>query len=106
MLRELTLLMFASNLKELHVGADQLEDIINKEKACEGGESGIVPFAKLVSLSWESTGAKEYLLESSTLSMSKGIQCNECPNLKKLPLDSQSGHGENGLVLIQRGKLD
>uniref|UniRef100_A0A1J3HJE6 Putative disease resistance protein n=1 Tax=Noccaea caerulescens TaxID=107243 RepID=A0A1J3HJE6_NOCCA len=50
-LRELTLLMFASNLKELDVGyADQLEDIINKEKACEGGESGIVPFAKLVSL--------------------------------------------------------
>ena len=46
-LSELTLLMFAPNLKSLHVSdSRQLEDIIHKEKSSEG----IVPFPKLGSL--------------------------------------------------------
>ncbi|MGS7457242.1 hypothetical protein, partial [Mycobacterium tuberculosis] len=50
-LRDLTLLMFAPNIKYLVVvRVTQLEDIINKEKACEGEQSEVVPFQKLISL--------------------------------------------------------
>ncbi|CAA7034235.1 unnamed protein product [Microthlaspi erraticum] len=101
-LRELTLLMFVPNLKDLDVGnADQLEDIISKEKTCEGEETGIVPFAKLVFLKFEC------LLELKNIYWSplpfpclKQLSVFRCPNLKKIPLDSQSGmHGGNGLVV-------
>uniref|UniRef100_A0A1J3IKF8 Putative disease resistance protein n=1 Tax=Noccaea caerulescens TaxID=107243 RepID=A0A1J3IKF8_NOCCA len=101
-LRELTLLIFASNLKQLQVTyADQLEDIINKEKACEGGESGIVPFAKLVYLELRSLPElKNIYWNPLRFPCLKVLEVHDCPNLKKLPLDSQSGmHGENGLVL-------
>ncbi|CAA7041589.1 unnamed protein product [Microthlaspi erraticum] len=97
-----TLLMFASNLKELDVlGADQLEDIINKEKACEVGESGIVPFAKLVSLQLaDLPKLKNIYWSPLRFPCLRKFNVRDCPNLKKLPLDSQSAmHGENGLVL-------
>ncbi|CAA7015008.1 unnamed protein product [Microthlaspi erraticum] len=101
-LMELTFLMFASNLKKLHVGkANQLEDIINKEKACEGGESGIVPFANLVSLQLERLPElKNIYWCPLRFPCLKVLDVGDCPNLKKLPLHSQSGmHGENGLIL-------
>ncbi|KAL1211010.1 putative disease resistance protein [Cardamine amara subsp. amara] len=46
--KELTWLIFAPNLTSLKVFfADEVEEIINKEKALVGEESGIVPFQKL-----------------------------------------------------------
>ncbi|CAA7034243.1 unnamed protein product [Microthlaspi erraticum] len=104
-LRELTLLMFASNLKELEVrNADQLEDIINEKKACEGGESGIVPFPKLVSLKLRNLRELTNIYWSPLrFPCLKKFEVIECPYLKKLPLDSQSGiHGENELVVGYR----
>ncbi|CAA7034220.1 unnamed protein product [Microthlaspi erraticum] len=101
-LRELTLLMFASNLKKLTVKhADHLEDIIEKGKSYEGRESGIVPFGKLVSLKLRNLRELTNIYWSPLrFPCLKKFEVIECPNLKKLPLDSQSGmHGENGLVL-------
>ncbi|KAG2277338.1 hypothetical protein Bca52824_059893 [Brassica carinata] len=101
-LRELTLLMFASNLKELDVlGAKELKDIINKEKASRGEESGIAPFPKLIILRLSSLPElKNIHWKPLPLPCLKEICVMRCPNLKKLPLDSKSGrHGENGLFI-------
>ncbi|KAF2575788.1 hypothetical protein F2Q70_00001593 [Brassica cretica] len=99
---ELTLLMFASNLKELDVlGAKELKDIINKEKASRGEESGIAPFPKLIILRLSSLPElKNIHWKPLPLPCLKEICVMRCPNLKKLPLDSKSGrHGENGLFI-------
>ncbi|KFK40143.1 hypothetical protein AALP_AA3G336200 [Arabis alpina] len=101
-LKELTLLMFAPNLKDLHVvDASQLEDIINKEKACES-----VPFPKLIYLTLCNLPELGNIYWSPLpLPCLKQIDVAICPNLKKLPLDSQSGmHGEKGLVIRYREK--
>lgn len=101
-LKELTLLMFASNLKELDVlGAKELKDIINKEKASRDEESGIVPFPKLIILRLNSLPElKNIHWKPLPFPCLKEICVRGCPNLKKLPLDSKSGrHGENGLFV-------
>ncbi|KFK40592.1 hypothetical protein AALP_AA2G015600 [Arabis alpina] len=101
-LKEMTLLMFASNLKYISVSmARQLEDIINKEKACESEESGIVPFPKLVKLELRDLPKLKSIYWSPLpLPCLKDVFVGKCPNLKKLPLDSQScSDGENGLVI-------
>ncbi|KAL1221257.1 putative disease resistance protein [Cardamine amara subsp. amara] len=101
-LRELTFLMFAPNLRILDVDSVyELEDIINKEKACEVDNSGILPFPKLNKLRFA------YLPKLKTIYWSslpfpclKRITIEACLNLKKLPLNSESGkHGENGLII-------
>ncbi|KAL0693840.1 hypothetical protein Bca4012_061020 [Brassica carinata] len=101
-LRELTLLMFAPNIKSFHVSdSRELEDIINKEKACKGDQSGIVPFPKLVSLKLNNLPKlKNVYWNPLPLPYLHKIHVSECPNLKKLPLDSQSGkHGEDELII-------
>ncbi|XP_010418251.1 PREDICTED: probable disease resistance protein At1g63360 [Camelina sativa] len=101
-LRELTFLMFAPNLRTLRIaGIKDIEDIINKEKACEVEESGNVPFQKLNDLSLE------YLPKLKNIYWSPvPFPCLEeiyvwgCPNLKKLPLHSKSGkQGVNGCII-------
>ncbi|CAH2048043.1 unnamed protein product [Thlaspi arvense] len=97
-LRELTWLMFAPNLRSLVVtNASELEDIINKEKASKED----VPFPKLVSLRLQNLPMlKNIYWRPLPLPCLKEIEVIKCPNLKKLPLDSQSGtHGENRLII-------
>lgn len=99
--------MFASNLKELDVlSAKELKDIINKEKASRGEESGIVPFPKLIILRLDSLQElKNIHWIPLSFPFLKEIRVRGCPNLKKLPLDSKSGkHGENGLFINYRTK--
>ncbi|EFH62756.1 predicted protein [Arabidopsis lyrata subsp. lyrata] len=85
-LRELTFLMFAPNLKFLYVDdAKDLEDIINKEKACEV-EIRIVPFQKLTNLHLEHLPKLENIYWSPlSFPCLKKIDVFECPNLKTIP---------------------
>ncbi|XP_010473481.1 PREDICTED: putative disease resistance protein At1g63350 isoform X2 [Camelina sativa] len=100
-LRELTFLMFAPNLRILFVEkANQLEDIISKEKVYEG----IVPFAKLNNLHLaDLPQLKNIYWSPLPFPCLQNLYVKACPNLKKLPLDSLSGkHGENGLIIGYR----
>ncbi|CAH8256100.1 unnamed protein product [Arabidopsis lyrata] len=101
-LRELTFLMFAPNLRKLYVsGANELEDIINKEKACEVQISGIVPFQKLKELILFQLGwLKNIYWSPLPFPCLQTVKVKRCQNLRKLPLNSKSGkQGDNGLVI-------
>ena len=100
--KELTLLMFAPNLRVLSVQfAKQLEDVINKEKGRQGEKSGIVPFRRLeFLLLGDLPELKNIYWNPLPFPCLKRIDIIRCPNLKKLPLDSQSGkHGGNGVII-------
>ncbi|KAG7658203.1 FAD/NAD(P)-binding domain superfamily [Arabidopsis suecica] len=101
-LRELTFLIFAPRLRSLSVVfAEDLEDIINQEKACEGEKSGIVPFPELKYLRLGDLPKLKniYRRPLPFLCLEK-ITIEECPNLRKLPLDSTSGkQGDNGCII-------
>ncbi|EOA33613.1 hypothetical protein CARUB_v10019764mg [Capsella rubella] len=101
-LKELTFLMFAPNLRVLGIfDAKDMEDIINRENACECEESVNIPFQKLNFL------RLGYLPKLKNIYWSplpfpclEKIEVRNCPNLKKLPLDSKSGkQGENGCII-------
>ncbi|CAN6990316.1 unnamed protein product [Brassica rapa subsp. trilocularis] len=99
---ELTLLMFAPNLRDLSVkSAKKLEDVINKEKSRHGEKSGIVPFRRLeFLLLGDLPELKNIYWNSLPFPCLKRMDIIRCPNLKKLPLDSQSGkHGGNGVII-------
>ncbi|XP_010519109.1 PREDICTED: probable disease resistance protein At1g15890 [Tarenaya hassleriana] len=93
-LKDLTWLLFAPNLVTLEIDNSwQMEDIINGEKAeaIMNGQPSIMPFEKLEHL----TLGALYKLKSiypSTLPFSnlKSIGIFSCPQLKCLPLDSES----------------
>ncbi|KAH0942948.1 hypothetical protein HID58_002585, partial [Brassica napus] len=100
--KELTLLMFAPNLRDLSVkSAKKLEDVINKEKSRHGEKSGIVPFRRLeFLLLGDLPELKNIYWNSLPFPCLKRMDIIRCPNLKKLPLDSQSGkHGGNGVII-------
>ncbi|XP_010473486.1 PREDICTED: probable disease resistance protein At1g63360 [Camelina sativa] len=101
-LRELTFLIFAPNLRTLEfIDSYDIEDIINKEKACEVEESGNVPFQKLNVLHFENLPKLKSIYWSPLpFPCLEKIVVRGCPNLKKLPLDSKSGkQGENGCII-------
>ncbi|KAF8114226.1 hypothetical protein N665_0040s0081 [Sinapis alba] len=101
-LKELTLLMFAPNLRILNVqSANQLEDIVNKEKVGQGEKSGIVPFQRLEFLTLgDLPKLKNIYWRPLPFPYLKRIDVIICPNLKRLPLDSQSGqHGKDGIII-------
>ncbi|KAL1214782.1 putative disease resistance protein [Cardamine amara subsp. amara] len=107
-LRELTFLMFAPNLRDLELNnVDDLEEIINKEKACQVENSGnILPLPKLIKLHLQlAPKLKNIYWSPLPFPCLKTIYVSGCPNLKKLPLDSKSGkHGENGLIITYKEK--
>ncbi|KAG7587885.1 NB-ARC, partial [Arabidopsis suecica] len=101
-LRELTFLMFAPNLRKLYVeDGEDLEDIINKEKACEVQISGIVPFHKLKKLYlYNLPKLKNIYWSPLPFPCLQTVEVKRCRNLRKLPLNSESGkQGDNGLVI-------
>ena len=94
--------MFAPNLRDLSVkSAKKLEDVINKEKSRHGEKSGIVPFRRLeFLLLGDLPELKNIYWNSLPFPCLKRMDIIRCPNLKKLPLDSQSGkHGGNGVII-------
>ncbi|CDY46182.1 BnaA01g23040D [Brassica napus] len=101
--KELTLLMFAPNLRVLSVQfAKQLEDVINKEKSRHGEKSRIVPFRRLeYLLLGDLPELKNIYWNPLPFPCLKRIDIIECPNLKKLPLDSQSGKLGGNRVIIR-----
>ncbi|KAL1214776.1 putative disease resistance protein [Cardamine amara subsp. amara] len=106
-LRELTFLMFAPNLRILDVVmTGELEDIINKEKACQVENSGILPFPKLSELRLVYLSKlKNIYWTPLPFPCLASISIRGCPNLKKLPLDSKSGkQSEKGLIIIYTQK--
>ncbi|XP_010418252.1 PREDICTED: probable disease resistance protein At1g63360 [Camelina sativa] len=106
-LRELTFLMLAPNLRTLRIRhSDDIEDIINKEKACEVEESGNVPFQKLNVLHLENLPKLKNIYWSPLpFPCLEKIYVETCPNLKKLPLDSKSGkQGENGCIISYKSR--
>ncbi|CAD5316100.1 unnamed protein product [Arabidopsis thaliana] len=104
-LRELTFLIFAPRLRSLSVvRAKDLEDIINQEKACEGEKSGIVPFPDLKYLRLgDLPKLKNIYRRPLPFLCLEEITISECPNLRKLPLDSRSGkQGKNGCTICYK----
>ncbi|CAN6820031.1 unnamed protein product [Brassica oleracea] len=106
-LKDLTWLMFAPNLRVLYVeGGDELEDLIQEEKtiACEG--SGFVPFRRLESLQLINLPElKNIYWRPLRFPFLMEICIEECPKLRKLPLNSESGpSGEKGMAIKYKGR--
>ncbi|KAF3581220.1 hypothetical protein DY000_02029955 [Brassica cretica] len=100
-LRDLTWLMYAPSLTNLHVEMSfQTEEIISREKVMKiDGKKLTTPFLKLESLSLVFLYAvKSIYWGPLPFPALKYLKIHRCPDLRKLPLDSASGKG-CGLVL-------
>ncbi|CAN6834216.1 unnamed protein product [Brassica oleracea] len=100
-LRDLTWLMYAPSLTNLHVEMSfQTEEIISREKVMKiDGEKLTTPFLKLESLSLVFLYAvKSIYWGPLPFPALKYLKVHRCPALRKLPLDSASAKG-CGLVL-------
>ncbi|KAG2289108.1 hypothetical protein Bca52824_048712 [Brassica carinata] len=100
-LRDLTWLMYAPSLTNLHVEMSfQREEIISREKVMKiDGEKLTTPFLKLESLSLVFLYAvKSIYWGPLPFPALKYLKIHRCPDLRKLPLDSASAKG-CGLVL-------
>ncbi|KAJ4891396.1 Disease resistance protein (NBS-LRR class) family [Raphanus sativus] len=100
-LRDLTWLMYAPSLTNLHVEMSfQTEEIISREKVMKiGGEKFTTPFLKLESLSLVFLYAMKSIYWSPLpFPALKYLKIHRCPDLRKLPLDSASAKGRD-LVL-------
>ncbi|WZY97637.1 hypothetical protein YC2023_069966 [Brassica napus] len=104
-LKDLTWLLFAPKLTYLRVSSStQMEYIITQEKATNGvteKEAGsIVPFASLKYFNLDSVPMLKSIYWSSLpFPCLKGIRVRDCPNLRKLPLDSKSVATVEGFVI-------
>ncbi|CAF1925879.1 unnamed protein product [Brassica oleracea] len=95
-LRDLTWLMYAPCLSNLHVEMSfQTEEIISREKVMKiDGEKFTTPFLKLESLSLVFLYAvKSIYWCPLPFPALKYLKIHRCPNLRKLPLDSASAKG-------------
>ena len=94
-LRDLTWLMYAPCLSNLHVEMSfQTEEIISREKVMKNGEKFTTPFLKLESLSLVFLYAvKSIYWCPLPFPALKYLKIHRCPNLRKLPLDSASAKG-------------
>lgn len=106
MLRDVTWLVFAQSLESLAVAhCCNLEEVISGaatwvESAVEGGN--LKPLAKIQSLKFdELEKLKTIYNKALPLSSLKSIKVRACPNLKKLPLNSNSFRG-SGTISINR----
>ncbi|KAG2319954.1 hypothetical protein Bca52824_013167 [Brassica carinata] len=105
-LKDLTWLLFAPNLKSLHVAnSTQLEDIISKEKAAniltEEEACTIIPFRKLeLFLLSALPKLKSIYWSPLPFPRLKKFRIDMCPDLRKLPLDSRSGSSIAGEELV------
>ncbi|KFK34274.1 hypothetical protein AALP_AA5G123600 [Arabis alpina] len=103
-LKDLAWLVFAPNLVDLKVGSsNQLDDIINEEKATSvtGGHAGsIVPFQKLRRL-WLShlPMLKSIYWSPLPFPCINKIIIEDCPKLRKLPLGSESVVSNQELII-------
>lgn len=88
-LKDLTWLLFAPNLTSLMVlDSELVEEIISREKAMS---VNIIPFKKLESLRLHNLATlKSIYWVPLSFPCLKTIHVTECPELRKLPLDSQS----------------
>nr|AAL65610.1 RFL1 [Arabidopsis thaliana]AAL65616.1 RFL1 [Arabidopsis thaliana] len=92
-LKDLTWLLFAPNLINLRVwGCKHLEDIISKEKAASVLEKEILPFQKLECLNlYQLSELKSIYWNALPFQRLRCLDIlNNCPKLRKLPLDSKS----------------
>ncbi|XP_010418087.1 PREDICTED: probable disease resistance protein At1g61190 [Camelina sativa] len=90
-IKDLTWLLFAPNLVELHiVHLEELEEVINKEK--ETNITGlIIPFLKLQSLSLSSLPKLESVYWCPLpFPFLRELDASYCPKLRKLPLNALS----------------
>ncbi|CAN8312058.1 unnamed protein product [Cochlearia groenlandica] len=104
--KDLTCLLFAPNLNVLFVYfSNQIEDIISKEKAAdivtEVEVGNIIPFRKLERLEvYELPKLKSIYWSSLPFPCLRKFHIGKCPNLRKLPLNSNSGSSIVGKELV------
>ncbi|CAA7018684.1 unnamed protein product [Microthlaspi erraticum] len=99
-LKDLTWLLFASNLTHLEVGfSRELEDIISKEKATSVTGT-IAPFQKLEHIKLLDLPMLKNIFKSPLpFPKLKYVYVRNSPKLKKLPLDSNSVDSVKALVI-------
>ncbi|KAK3219613.1 hypothetical protein Dsin_013583 [Dipteronia sinensis] len=106
-MRETTWLIFAPNVKAIRLfWCKELEEVISKEILCEVSEKmdNLNPFSKLQSLEIFGAEILKSIYWKALLSPQlKKIDVMKCPNLQKLPLDSNSTEGRK---LVIRGQED
>ncbi|KAL0732716.1 hypothetical protein Bca4012_008925 [Brassica carinata] len=91
-LKDLTLLLCAPNLIQLHlVDLEKLEEVVNIEKAKKMQVNGIIPFGKLETLVMVDLPAvKSIYWTPLPFPCLREMTIERCPSLSKLPLDSRS----------------
>ncbi|KAG5390940.1 hypothetical protein IGI04_032481 [Brassica rapa subsp. trilocularis] len=105
-LKDLTWLLLAPNLKTLYVDCStQVEDIISKEKAAniltEAEAYTIIPFRKLEDFRvYIMPELKSIYWSPLPFPRLRIFRIDNCPNLRKLPLDSKSGSSIAGEELF------
>lgn len=94
-LQDLTWLLFAHNLTVLELRSlKQLKEIVNEEEAKETDEhqlQGVAPFQRLEKLDLNDLPLMKHIYKNPLpFACLKNTEVRRCPNLRKLPLNSES----------------